>query len=369
MGHIQKRGDRKYQARWLDPDGRERAQTFTRKIDAENHLKHVEGAVLDNRYVDLSNKITVVEYARQWAATRPHRATTAVRTESAIKTHIEATPLGSRRLVAVRPSEVQAWVTERSQRLAPGTVALLVSILRSMLNAAVDDRLITSSPAQRLSLPRAQSERIAPLSVDQVRALAGAVPPRCLAMVITQAGLGLRIGELLGLRVEDIDFLRRTVRIEHQLSRDGKGLLPPKTPRSRRTLPLPDVVAEVLAEQIRLDGGSDYLFTTSRGNPYRQLDYARRVFNPAARNAGLPAGTTSHHLRHHYASVLLFAGESVVAVAERLGDTPAMVLKVYGHLMPGAEDRTRRAIDQAWTTDGRGTDGGDHRETEGLVSN
>jgi integrase len=71
------------------------------------------------------------------------------------------------------------------------------------------------------------------------------------------------------------------------------------------------------------------------------------------RRAGLPAGTTSHHLRHHYASVLLAAGESVVAVAERLGhENATLVLKTYGHLMPDSEDRTRRAIDAAWTTDG-----------------
>jgi integrase len=80
-------------------------------------------------------------------------------------------------------------------------------------------------------------------------------------------------------------------------------------------------------------------------------------------------GTTTHDLRHHYASVLLAAGESVVAVAERLGDTPQMVLKVYEHIMPDSEDRTRRAIDQAWSGDGRGTDGGDHRQRSVLVSN
>ena len=104
MGHIQKRGDRKYQARWVDPDGRERAQTFTRKIDAERHLASVEGAKLQGTYVDRSNAVTVSEYARQWAATRPHRESTAARTATLIKTHIEATPLGSRRLVALRPS-------------------------------------------------------------------------------------------------------------------------------------------------------------------------------------------------------------------------------------------------------------------------
>jgi hypothetical protein len=49
--------------------------------------------------------------------------------------------------------------------------------------------------------------------------------------------------------------------------------------------------------------------------------------------------------------VLLHAGESVIAVAERLGDTPQMVLKTYGHIMPDSEDRTGRAIDAAWTPD------------------
>lgn len=63
----------------------------------------------------------------------------------------------------------------------------------------------------------------------------------------------------------------------------------------------------------------------------------------------LPTDTTSHDLRHHYASVLA-AGESVVAVAERLGhDDASLVLSVYGHLMPDSEDRTRKAVDAAWS--------------------
>jgi integrase len=274
----------------------------------------MEAAVEAGAYVNQKNDTTVTQQARAYAATRPHRPTTAARVKSLIDKHIDGTPLGSRRLVAVRPSEVQAYVTDRAQVLSPGTLRLLVALLRSVFNAAVQDRLIASSPVTRLSLPRSERERIAPLSIDHVVALADSVPDRCCAMVITQAGLGLRIGELLALRVRDVDFLRRTVRIEHQLSRDGKELLAPKTPRSRRTLPLPNVVAEALAEQIRLDSGSGWLFTTSRGNLYRQVDYVRRVFNPAVQRAGLPAGTTTHDLRHHFASVLLAAGESVVAV-------------------------------------------------------
>jgi integrase len=79
---------------------------------------------------------------------------------------------------------------------------------------------------------------------------------------------------------------------------------------------------------------------------------AGRKYKRAAEAGGLPPGTTSHDLRHHYASVLLDAGESVHAVAARIGDTPAMVLEVYGHLMPDQEDRTRRAVDAAWQADG-----------------
>jgi integrase len=63
----------------------------------------------------------------------------------------------------------------------------------------------------------------------------------------------------------------------------------------------------------------------------------------------LPRGTSSHDLRHHYASVLLAAGESVVAVAVRLGhENAGLVLSTYGHLMPDSEERTRGAVDDAW---------------------
>src|SRR5215203_4554497 len=65
------------------------------------------------------------------------------------------------------------------------------------------------------------------------------MPERCRAMVITQAGLGLR--------VQDVDFLRRTVRVEFQTTPDGKYRVPPKTPRSRRALPLPEVVGKAPA--------------------------------------------------------------------------------------------------------------------------
>lgn len=172
-------------------------------------------------------------------------------------------------------------------------------------------------------------------------------------MVIAQAGLGLRIGELLALRVRDVDFMRRSVRIEWQLAPGHRTRSAPKTRRSTRTVPLPQVVAEALS--IHLEefppGDDGTLFTTRFGMPYRHDYYGTRIFSEAVAKAALPASTTSHDLRHHYASVLLAQGESVVAVAERLGHHNAsLVLSTYGHLMPpDSEDRTRRAIDNAWS--------------------
>jgi integrase len=189
-----------------------------------------------------------------------------------------------------------------------------------------------------------------PLTVEQVAALAAALPGRYQAMVVVQAGLGLRVGELLALRVENVDFLRRTVRIEWQFTVGSKGeRTEPKTPRSKRTVPAPHVVLDALAAYGAGDDGT--IFTTRTRSPLGHVYYGYNLLGRGATKAGLPEGTTSHDLRHHYASVLLAAGESVVAVAERLGHEDAsLVLSTNGHLMPGSDDRTRSAIDSAWGT-------------------
>jgi integrase len=172
----------------------------------------------------------------------------------------------------------KAWVTERAQVLPPGTLHFSSPFLRSVYSAAVQDRLVASSPVTRLSLPRSERERIVPLTVEQLRLLAEAMPARCRAMVIAQAGSGLRVAELLALRVQDVDFLRRNVRGEWQTSPDGKRRTVPKTPRSRRTVPLPSAVAEVLALHIAqlppADDGS--LLTTPTGLLYRHEHYGAR---------------------------------------------------------------------------------------------
>jgi integrase len=184
-----------------------------------------------------------------------------------------------------------------------------------------------------------------------VQAFADAVPSRCKAAIIAQGGLGLRLSELLGLRAQNIRFLERNVQIQVQRDRHTMELVPPKTARSRRTIPLPQVVADALAEHIATyePAADGALFTMDNCEPWKQNNWHRQIVKRAIIKAGLPGSTTSHDLRHAYASWLLQEGESVVTVAERLGHADAnMVLRVYGHVCVNQEDRTRRVIDGLW---------------------
>ena len=216
MASVEKRdrsGTVTWLARWRDETGRQRKRSFKRRIDAQRFVTQVEADMMRGQYVDPSDRTTVLDYSRRWAAARIHRPTTARRVESMIDTHIAGTDLGARRLASVTPSQVQAWASDRAQVLAPTTLRNLVSLLRSVYASAVPDRLVAASPVVRLSLPPTHRERVVPLSVAQVLALADAMPRRNRAMVIAQSGLVLRIGELLSLSVQDVDFMRRTVRI------------------------------------------------------------------------------------------------------------------------------------------------------------
>ncbi|WP_030437375.1 tyrosine-type recombinase/integrase [Actinoplanes subtropicus] len=343
---------KKWRVRWYDPDGNERAKDFDRSRDAKNYGADMEASKAKGRYVDLSSKTTVAEYARQWAEMRPHKESTAKRVESTIRNHVEGTRFGSMRLVSVRHSHAQAWATGRAAVLAPSTLRVVVYTVSAIFKAAIADQQHPGlSPFLNVALPEQPQARLVPLSVAQVRALADAVPDRCRAMVITQAGLGLRLGELLALTREDVDFLRRRANVQWQFRPGSRKRVRPKTKLSERPIPLPGFVADALALHMKeyppLRDGS--VFHNSRGGVWTHAAYGTKVLGDAVERAGLPEGTTSHDLRHHFASVLLAAGESVVAVAEWLGHANAdLVVRVYGHLMPDSDQRMRQRMDAAW---------------------
>lgn len=163
----------------------------------------------------------------------------------------------------------------------------------------------------------------------------------------------MRISEVFGLTKDRVDWLRRTVTVNRQLSDiDGDRPVfgPVKDRRNRpRTIPLPQIVLDELSAHLAKfgEGPDGLIFTGPHGRPLRRSTFSQS-WAPAAAALGIPAGDGFHLLRHFYASVLIRAGESVKVVQERLGHTKAqMTLDTYSHLWPEDEESTRAAVTAA----------------------
>ena len=137
---------------------------------------------------------------------------------------------------------------------APETVAKTMRWVRLTLNQAVRDRRILSSPAQGLRLPQVRRSDMRLLNPTEVQTLAEALPERYGSLAIVAAYTGLRWGELAGLRITDVDMLRRRLTVRSALI-EASGQPPrlgtPKSKTSERTITLPQVVIETLARHSR----------------------------------------------------------------------------------------------------------------------
>lgn len=354
MASIKKRPDGQWRARYRDPAGREHAKHFARKVDAQRWLDEQTTAMISGRYVDPNDPTTFRAYAESWRAAQVHRDTTRAHVETHLRRHVYP-HFGNRRMAAIRPSEVQAWVTRLSAGgLAPSTVQVIHGILAAIFKAAIRDRKLAASPCEGTRLPRKLPREVVPLETAVVERLISAVPPRYRALVVLAAGTGLRQGECFGVCLNRVDFLRRTLRVDQQLvllPRREPFLAPPKTAASHRSIPLPQVVVEALAEHLRVfpsEHRDGLVFTDDSGRALRRMAFSREVWRPAVQAAGAPAGTGFHELRHYFASLLIRHGESVKTVQSRLGHaTAAETLDTYSHLWPDADDTTRAAVDSA----------------------
>jgi integrase len=350
---ISRRADRgnRWQARYRDDTGHEYARLFDRKVDAKRWLDETTAAIVTGQYVrPEAGRVTFKTYAEAWRVAQVHRPTTQAHHKTQLDRHIYPT-FGDRPISAIRPSEIQAWVTGLSATLQPATVGVIHSIAASIFKAAIRDRKLMTSPCEGTKLPKEQPREVVPLSTETVETLADAVGERYRALVILAAGTGMRQGECFGLTANRIDFLRRSLRVDRQLillPRVEPYLAEPKTRASNRTIPLPQVVRNALAAHIEAFPAIDdaLVFTTDSGAPLRRTDFSVHVWRPAVAKAKAPAGTRFHDLRHYYASLLIRHGESVKTVQMRLGHASAAeTLDTYSHLWPDSEDRTREAID------------------------
>lgn len=395
-GHIRKRGKDSWAVVIeLDrtPDGRRRQRWHAvkgGKKDAERELARLLNDVATGEYVEPS-RMTVAAFLEQWLATyaKPNVAPrTYERYEEIVRIHLVPN-LGRNLLTKLSPMQIQAYyaaalqaggtdlkkhnkeendnTAARSSKrdsekraLSPTTVLQHHRVLHKALECAVKWQIVARNVADAVEPPRRARREMQTLSAEQVRRLLQeAEDTEDYALIYVAVNTGLRRGELLGLKWEDIDLKEGAAQIRRSLQRiRGEGIVArePKTHRSRRSVSLPPTVVEVLKKQKagqareKLFWGEAYqdnglVFATSLGTPIEPANLSRR-FQRLINSAGLPA-TRFHDLRHAHASLMLKAGVHPKIVSERLGHSAVgITLDTYSHVLPNLQKEAARKLDE-----------------------
>lgn len=256
----------------------------------------------------------------------------------------------------IAPEDIQRHYSElQAKGLSAQTIRHIHAVLRNALHQAVRWRIAAGNPCDLVDLPQARKPEMKALSTAQANAFLSAAAQfanhEFFTLLLTT---GMRPGEALALRWCDVDLNSGAIAITRALSGRGKDYRfeEPKTPMSRRRVPLPKSVTELLAakkERRQKSAGEDLIelelvFQTESGKPLDLANLNKRFFKPILKAAKLPADVRIYDLRHTCATMLLEAGTNPKIVSERLGHaSTTLTLDTYSHVLP---DMQRAATDQ-----------------------
>jgi integrase len=339
------------------------------KKAADDFLLKIEGDKRQGAYIDPSaGRLTFGEFVRTWLDSQTFDAST--RNSVTWRLNAQILPFFERReLGAIRPTDIRAWIRAMQERnVATSYQAGCFAHLSSIMSAAVDDKIIRENPchARTVVRPRPVEQKVVPWTRARVAAMRLAMAERFKIVMVLGAGCGLRQGELFGVPPDDFDRVAGVLHVVRQVRViDGKQVFALPKRNKTRDVPLAPSVLRLLdahMEQFeppavtlpwRIPSGDPttvrLLVTDDEGKPMWRNRFNGRVWNPARAAARVTSPTRqdgTHALRHHYASVLLDAGESIKALSEYLGHHDAgFTPRTYTHLMPASTGRTQRAID------------------------
>ena len=230
--------------------------------------------------------------------------------------------------------------------LSAKTVRNIHQILSSALKLAQEQSLILTNPAEGCALPRVEHQEMKTLTTVQLASFfREARESGVFELYYLELATGLRRGELLGLKWEDVDLERGDLRVRRQVSRINGEVVeaPLKTKNAYRTLPLAEDTISVLKEQRKKVGNSPWVFPSPNGGPISP-DSVLHMLHRVLKRAGLPK-VRFHDLRHTFATLALQNGVDVKTVSGMLGHFSAgFTLDTYAHITSAAQRQAAQTM-------------------------
>lgn len=325
--------------RYHDGDGREHREKIGAKGLARRVYEKRKTALREDRYFppDRARRVLVreiVENYRKWS-------------EDSGKVITDCRPAWDRVLdrfgdvtaEALKPAEIEQWAIELSRELSASSVNHHLALLSASYNRAQKNGTVSVNPMHVVVRLKANNVRVRCLSEAEEARLLDALPQWLRPLAIVALQTGMRKGELLALRWNDVDFATSTIVIREAKSGEGRRL--PMSNEARRVLhPLWEKRRKVVA--LRNRGSNDhtaYVFAAPSGGFLHSLD---RYWYPALRRAAIP-DFHFHDLRHTFASRLAMKGVDLYRVQILMGHKTPEMTQRYAHLSP---DTLREAVER-----------------------
>lgn len=353
FGSIRRLPSRRYQARYIGPDGLRRTapRTFPTVADARRFLALVEVEIAKGEWEDIHfDGEQFGSYAKRWITERPGLAATTIRLYSGLlRLHLEP-HFGGTGIRRITPPDVRTWrQTLLDNGTGPSTVAKSYRLMKAVMSTAYDDELIRRNPCRIRGAGEEHPEERPILTLAQVMDLAKAIEPRYRLLVLLAVFASMRWGELMALRKTDFDLVTGLVRIDKSIVLIGaeQVVKRPKTAAGVRTVAVPMWLIPLIEAHFR-----DYSALEADGavfvGPYGKPP-ARPNFSPiwakAIGTAKLPS-IHFHDLRHtgnHFAAL---SGATTRELMGRMGHASMNAALIYQHRTASRDRAIADALDQ-----------------------
>ena len=366
-GNIRKRKDGRWEGRYTaghDPEtGKAIYKNVLGRTQAETRAK-LKAAIEESKSLDVTKagKYTVGAWMDEWfenyakIKVRPSsHQTYRGYIDNHIKPNIGKVPLEKLTSLELQKLYKKLLNSGRIDRveskyqakgLSPKTVRNIHQIIASAMKLAKEQRLIVADPTEGCALPKLEHREMKTLPVEQLASfLREAKDSGVFEIYYIELAPGLRRGELLGLKWEDIDFEHGNLRVKRQIARINGEVVeaPLKTKNAYRTLPLAEDTIAVLKQQKKKVGSSPWVFLSPTGGPVSP-DSVLHMLHRVLKRAGLPR-IRFHDLRHTFATLALQNGVDVKTVSGMLGHFSAgFALDTYAHVTTASRRQAAKTM-------------------------